>query len=260
MLETIAQQFSMALTNSPVIAFGLAFTGGLFTGFSPCVLPFFPAVIGYVAKNTEGSKAAGKEGFLLSLLFVLGFSSTFAVIGAFASYVGGMFALTNRTWYFIVGAVLVVVGLHFMQVLRLRLALPVKLTADSVKLKGGLGAFVLGILLGLILSPCATPVVAVILTYVMSKGNAYLGGALLFVYSLAHGLPLLAAGTSTGFITKISFLQRRRELIEAASGSFLCCLGFIFSGRLKDNCQRYWYLLAWTWLHARTLNFAYIGN
>lgn len=228
MLEAIAQQFSLALKTSPMLAFGLAFAGGLFTGFSPCVLPFFPAVVGYVAKNTEGAPASGRQGFMLSLLFVLGFSSTFAAIGAFASYVGGMFALTNRTWYFIVGAVLVVVGLHFMQVLRLRLALPVKLTADSVKLKGGPGAFVLGILLGLILSPCATPVVAVILTYVASKGNAYLGGALLFVYSLAHGLPLMAAGASAGFITKISFLQQRRHLIEVVSGTIFVLLGLYF--------------------------------
>ncbi|NCO66783.1 MAG: thiol:disulfide interchange protein [Candidatus Aquicultor secundus] len=228
MLETIAQQFSTALTTSPVLAFGLAFAGGLFTGFSPCVLPFFPAVIGYVAKNTEGSKAAGREGFLLSLLFVLGFSSTFAIIGAFASYLGGLVSLTNRTWYFIVGAVLIIVGLHFMQIIKLRLAVPVKLTADSIKFKGGLGAFILGILLGLILSPCATPVVAVILTYVASKGNAVLGSALLFTYSLAHGLPLMAAGTSTGFITKTSFLQKHREKVEVISGVVFIGLGLYF--------------------------------
>ncbi len=228
MLETIARQFSSALTTSPVLAFGLAFAGGLFTGFSPCVLPFFPAVIGYVAKNTEGSKAAGREGFLLSLLFVLGFSSTFAIIGAFASYLGGLVSLTNRTWYFVVGAVLIIVGLHFMQIIKLRLVVPVKLTADSIKFKGGPGAFVLGILLGLILSPCATPVVAVILTYVASKGNAVLGSALLFTYSLAHGLPLMAAGTSTGFITRLSFLQKHRQLIEIASGVIFVALGLYF--------------------------------
>ncbi len=228
MLESIAKEFSAALTTSPILAFCLAFAGGIFTGLSPCVLPFFPAVIGYVAKNTEGSKVAGREGLLLSLLFVLGFSSTFAIIGAFASYLGGLVSLTNRTWYFVVGAVLIFVGLHFMQIIKLRLALPVKLTANSVKFKGGLGAFILGILLGLILSPCATPVVAVILTYVASKGNLWLGSALLFTYSLAHGLPLMAAGTSTGFITKTSFLQKKRELVEAISGGVFILLGLYF--------------------------------
>lgn len=228
MLDAIAQQFSVALNDSLLLAFGLAFAGGLFTGFSPCVLPFFPAIIGYVAKNTEASKAAGRDGFFLSLLFVVGFSSTFAVIGAFASYIGGLFSLTSRTWYLIVGAVLVIVGLHFMQIIRLRLALPVKLTADSIKLKGGPGAFVLGIMLGIVLSPCATPVVAVILTYVASKGNAALGSALLFIYSLAHGLPLMAAGTSTAFITRTLFIQRRRALIETLSGGVFILLGLYF--------------------------------
>lgn len=119
-------------------------------------------------------------------------------------------------------------GLHFMQIIKLRLALPVKLTADSIKFKGGFGAFILGILLGLILSPCATPVVAVILMYVTSKGNLWLGSALLFTYSLAHGLPLMAAGTSTGFITKTSFLQKHREKVEVISGIIFIGLGLYF--------------------------------
>ena len=228
MLETIIQAFKSALETSPLIAFGLAFAGGIFTGVSPCVLPFFPAIIGYVAKNTEGRPAAGREGFLLSVLFVLGFSTTFAIIGAFASYLGGLFSVTNRTWFFVVGAVMLLAGLNYLRVFNFQLSLPVKLTADSVKFKGGFGAFVLGILLGVILSPCATPVVAVILTYVASKGSIVLGAALLFTYSLAHGLPLLAAGTSAGFITKISFLQQRRELVEMISGAIFVALGLYF--------------------------------
>lgn len=228
MLETIAGVVKSSLETSPMIAFALAFAGGIFTGFSPCVLPFFPAVIGYVAKNTEGSTASGRQGLLLSILFVLGFSTTFAVIGAFASYLGGLFSIANRTWFFVVGAVMILAGLNFMRVLRFQLALPVKLTAESIRFKGGLGAFVLGIMLGIILSPCATPVVAVILTYVASKGNVFLGSALLFTYSLAHGLPLMAAGTSAGFITKTSFLQQRRELVEMMSGALFVALGLYF--------------------------------
>ncbi|MCL6473127.1 MAG: hypothetical protein K6T91_10035 [Firmicutes bacterium] len=228
MLETIAQAVKTSLETSPILALGLAFAGGIFTGVSPCVLPFFPAIIGYVAKNTEGRPAAGRQGFLLSILFVLGFSTTFAVIGGFASYLGGLFSIANRTWFFVVGAVMLLAGLNYMRVLKFQLSLPLKLTAESVRFKGTLGAFVLGILLGMILSPCATPVVAVILTYVASKGNAFLGSVLLFTYSLAHGLPLMAAGTSTGFITKISFLQKRRALVEMVSGGVFILLGLYF--------------------------------
>ncbi|MDI6716461.1 MAG: cytochrome c biogenesis CcdA family protein [Actinomycetota bacterium] len=228
MLEAIANQFSTMLTTSPLLAFVLAIAAGIFTGFSPCVLPFFPAIIGYVARNTKASDSGGRQGFFLSLLFVLGFSSMFAIIGVFASYLGGLVSLANRTWYFMVGAVLIVVGLHFMQVLKLRLAAPVKLTADNIKFKGGFGAFTLGILLGLIPMPCATPIVALILTYVASKGNAFFGSALLFTYSLAHGLPLMAAGTSTGFISKTAFLQKHRKIVETISGGVFIVLGFYF--------------------------------
>lgn len=228
MLEAIAQAIKSSLEGSLPLTFALVFAGGIFTGFSPCTLPFFPAIMGYVAKNTQGSRSSGREGFILSLLFVLGFSSTFAIIGAFASYLGGLASLSNRTWYYIVGAVFIVFGLHFMRVLRLNLSLPVNLTADSIKFRGLPGSFILGILVGLILSPCATPVVAVILTYVASKGNAVLGGALLFTYSIAHGLPLMAAGTSTGFINKTALLQKHRNLVEIISGAIFVLLGLYF--------------------------------
>lgn len=231
MLEAIAQAIKSSLEGSLPLTFALVFAGGIFTGFSPCTLPFFPAIISYVAKSTDGSKAGGREGLILSLFFVLGFSSTFAIIGAFAAYLGGLASLTNRTWYYIVGFVFIVFGLHFMKILSLNLALPSRLTIDIVKYRGIPGAFVLGILVGLILSPCATPVVAVILTYVASKGNTVLGGALLFTYSIAHGLPLMAAGTSTGFINKTTLLQKHRNLVEIASGIVFVVLGLYFLTR-----------------------------
>jgi cytochrome c biogenesis protein CcdA len=67
--------------------------------------------------------------------------------------------------------------------------------------RGGLvGAFLLGLFFGVVSSPCATPVLVVILTYVASQGEVLYGVALLFVYALGHCLLMLAAGTFTGFI------------------------------------------------------------
>ncbi len=228
MLETVAQALTTSLETGSVAAFTFAFAGGLFTGFSPCVLPFFPVVIGYVAKNAQDKPASGRLGFRLSLFFVIGFSLTFAVMGSLASYLGGLLPLSNRVWYIIVGIVMIVVGLHFAHIIQLKIPLPGSITADKLKFSGNFGAFVLGIILGVILTPCATPVVAVILTYVAAQGNALLGSALLFTYGLAHGLPLMAAGTSAGFVTKTDFLQKRRSSVEVVSGVVFIILGLYF--------------------------------
>jgi cytochrome c-type biogenesis protein len=225
MVESVTQMFKSLLEISPFLALGLAFIGGIFMGFSPCVLPFFPALIGYVAKNSEGIQSSGKQGLFLSVFFVVGFSTMFATIGAFISYLGGLFSVTNHTWYYVIGAVMIVAGLNFMKIIKLRLAPSMPLATDSIRFRGGFGAFVLGVLLGMVPSPCATPVVAVILTYVAAKGNTLLGAVLLFTYSLGRGLPLMAAGASTGFITKTQALQKHRDKVEVVSGVLFVTLG-----------------------------------
>lgn len=228
MVESVTQAFRSLLETSPFLALGLAFLGGIFMGFSPCVLPYFPALIGYVAKNSEGLPSSGRQGLTLSIFFVIGFSIMFAIIGAFISYLGGLFSIANHTWYYIVGAVMIVAGLSFMKILKLRLTPSVSLSANKIPFKGGFGALILGILLGTIPSPCAAPVVGIILTYVAAKGSTLLGAALLFTYSLGRGIPLMAAGTSTGFISKTQVLQRHRDTIEMASGALFVILGLYF--------------------------------
>ena len=68
------------------------------------------------------------------------------------------------------------------------------------KKKGLLGAFLLGLLFGIVSSPCATPILALILTFVATKGEVAYGTSLLFVYALGHCALVFLAGTATGFV------------------------------------------------------------
>jgi len=100
--------------------------------------------------------------------------------------------------------------------------------------KGGLfSSFLIGLLFGLAASPCATPVLAVIITYVASTGNYYYGASLLFVYGLGHGLPLIAAGTFAGFVKQISRFQRYSRYITCISGGVLIALGLYFLALMR---------------------------
>ncbi len=90
------------------------------------------------------------------------------------------------------------------------------------------GALALGLVSGLVASQCATPVLAVILTYVMLKGAIVYGAALLFVYAMGRGVPVVLAGTFTGALKRMQGLGQWSERIERASGVLIIAVGLYF--------------------------------
>ena len=200
-METFLNYLSQSLTENPFLAYLGVFVGGILSSSSPCVLATIPLVIGYVGGYSEGDR---RKAFLYSLTFILGLSITFTILGAIASFIGGLFGIISRTWYFIVGGIAVIIGLHLIGLFNWSLPVPVHL---QPKQKGILGAFLLGIFFGIVSSPCATPVLALILTFVASKGEVAYGTSLLFVYALGHCALIFLAGTATGFVE--SFIKSK---------------------------------------------------
>jgi cytochrome c-type biogenesis protein len=192
-METFLTHLSQSLSENPFLAYLGVFVGGIISSSSPCVLATIPLVIGYVGGYSEGDR---RKAVLYSLMFILGLSLTFTVLGAIASFIGGLFGIISRTWYFIVGGIAVIIGLHLMDLFNWSLPIPVHL---QPKQRGILGAFLLGIFFGIVSSPCATPVLALILTFVAAKGEVAYGTSLLFIYALGHCALIFLAGTATGF-------------------------------------------------------------
>jgi len=192
-METLMNHLSQSLTENPLLAYVGVFLGGILSSSSPCVLATIPLVIGYVGGYSEGDR---RKALLYSLTFILGLSLTFTVLGAIASLVGGLFGVISRTWYFVVGGIAVVIGLQLVGLYEFSLPTPGHL---QPKQRGLLGAFILGLIFGMVSSPCATPILALILTFVATKGKVVYGTSLLFVYALGHCTLIFLAGTATGF-------------------------------------------------------------
>lgn len=169
------------------------FAGGILSSSSPCVLATIPLVIGYVGGYSGGDC---RKALLYSLTFILGLSITFTILGAIASFIGGLFGVAGRTWYFVVGGIAVAIGLHLIGLYEWNL--PVS-AHPQPKQKGILGAFTLGLIFGIVSSPCATPVLVLILAFVASKGEILYGTSLLFVYAIAHCALIFLAGVAAGF-------------------------------------------------------------
>lgn len=206
----------------PLIAFGAVFLGGVLSSASPCVLATIPLVVGFVGGYSEGDRW---KAFRYSLTFILGLSLTFTAFGAAAGLLGTMFGTLGGWWYVAAGVVALVMGGQMMGLYEIRL--PVK--RDFKPKRGGIiGAFLLGLFFGVVSSPCATPVLVVILTFVASKGQVIYGIALLFTYAIGHCLLMLAAGTFTGFIE--AFVKARGVVNFAAwtkrlSGAIVMLVG-----------------------------------
>lgn len=178
----------------PLLAFAAVFVAGVISSAAPCVLSTIPLVIGFVGGYSDGDRL---KAFRYSLMFILGLSLTFTAFGAAAGLFGTIFGVVGVGWYVFAGLLALLMGGQMMGLYEIRL--PIK--REYKPRRGGLvGAFLLGLFFGLVSSPCATPVMVVLLTLVAGKGQVLYGIALLFSYALGHCLLMLCAGTFTGFV------------------------------------------------------------
>ena len=214
------------MQTRPLLGYGAAYLGGMIATASPCILASIPLVIGYVGGYAGGNK---RQAFFYSLTFVVGLALVMSALGAAAAMMGTMFGDVGVYWYFVVAVILIVMGLQLAGVIHLKLG---GNTQRFLPQKTGLiGALILGMLFGLVLSPCASPVLAVILTLAAVKQQVAYGSTLLFAYALGQGTLILLAGTFTGVIE--NYLQSKSAkmgtILQQAAGGLLFFAGcYIF--------------------------------
>ena len=211
-----------ALTKDGLSILILVFLGGLMTSLSPCILSMLPVMLGYIGGLEKPSKT---KGFITSASFVLGLAVTFAMLGIIASLLGKAFGQIGPVWLYIIGFFAIFMGLQLIGVINVNLP---GLQTMPAKKGGVLGSFGVGLLFGLVASPCATPVLAVLMTYVAGQGVLWNGALLLFIYGLGHGLPLIIAGTFTAVLKSLPRLQKWSHYITYLSGGLLIIFGLYF--------------------------------
>jgi cytochrome c biogenesis protein CcdA len=208
--------------SSPVLAHLAAFFGGLLSAANPCVLITIPLVIGYVGGYAGGNRM---RAFMVTLSFVIGLSTTFTILGLVAALAGSLFGSVGWFWKYAIAAIVIIMGLHLMGVVKIPMP---KARAINTKRTGLTGGFLLGLLFGIVSSPCATPVLAVILALVSKDGRVLYGTTLLFAYALGHCALMLAAGTFTGFATRFiesKSTERVSRWLQRGAGVVITCVG-----------------------------------
>jgi len=216
-----------------------AFTAGLISFLSPCVLPLVPGYISLISGSgvEESKQRDGKRMRavgLNSVLFVMGFSAVFLALGAVATTVGQLVREYIGLLSQIAGAVIVLLGLHQTRVLPIRLLYSEKRFHGMPPGVAGVRSFLVGSAFGFGWTPCVGPILAVILAFAAAESTVAKGVGLLGVYAMGLALPfLLTAFFIDRFLAFYSRFRRHLHKLEIGSGIVMIALGvLIFTGHL----------------------------
>lgn len=182
-----------------IVAF---FALGLGLAFTPCVFPMYPILTGIIAG--AGHRLSTGRAFLLSMVYVQGMAVTYTLLGLVVASAGLKFQAALQHPYVLIGLsvmfVLLALSMFGLYTLQLPSSLQTRLSGLSNRQQGGsvVGVAIMGMISGLVCSPCTTAPLSGALIYVAQSGDLWLGGAALYALSLGMGLPLLLLGTSGG--------------------------------------------------------------
>ena len=212
----------------------VAFSAGLFSFLSPCVLPLFPSYLSFITGmsvadlSAELSLAVRRRVLIHAIVFVLGFSLVFVGLGASFSAVG-QFLLDYRDPIRLVGGALIVIfGLYIAGVFRLGIFGRTAQWQISEKPAGYLGTLLVGVTFAIGWTPCVGPILGAILSLAGTAETVSRGVGLLVAYSAGLGLPFLLSAIALGSFLK--FFKRYLPFIptvERAAGVLLVVVGVL---------------------------------
>lgn len=230
------------------ISIGAALFAGAISFLSPCVLPLVPPYLCFITgtslEELVDHRARPQEErrrtLLAALMFVLGFSTVFVLLGVSASWIGSLLRaeLARQVMVFgfsfnpitaVAGLIIIAMGLHFLGVFRM-FWISREMRYQHQSHPGGLfGAYLIGLAFAFGWTPCIGPVLGTILTIAASEQNVAKGAGLLAVYSAGLGIPFLLAAAGVGtFMGFMAGFRRHLKTVERVAGALLVLSGLMF--------------------------------
>ena len=185
--------FTRALSKGPLYAALAALVGGLAVSLTPCVYPMIAVTVSIFGAKEAKSRA---QGSLLSLAFVAGICGMFVPMGVAVGMTGSIFGAVLQSRWVVVGIASIFVLMAASMFGAFELTLPSSLNNKLAEM-GGIGykgAFLLGLVCGLIAAPCTGPVLTGILAWIASTQSAGLGALAMGAFSIGLGAPFFLVG------------------------------------------------------------------
>lgn len=213
-----------------VIFFGL----GIGLALTPCVFPMYPILSGIIVG--QGEKLSTAKAFSLSMVYVQGMAITYSILGLVVASAGMKYqaALQHPAVLIVLAILFFVLSLSMFGLYELKLpaSWQEKMNRFSNNQKGGnvVGVFIMGIISGLVASPCTTAPLSGALVYVAQTGDLLQGFLALYVLSMGMGLPLLIIGTSGGKL--LPRAGHWMDVIKTVFGFLLIAVSIVMIGRI----------------------------
>lgn len=191
---SLSESFRDSLESNLLLAFALVFFAGILTSFTPCIFPMLPITISILGYHA--SKGNRGHNILRALSYVLGIALTYSVLGVMAALTGQLFgsALTNKYLLAVLCLLFATMAFGMWGAFEIQVPAFVRNRFGTAKGHGLSGAFVMGLVAGVVASPCVGPVLISILSFVSTTRNAVLGFSLLFTFALGLGLIFIVIG------------------------------------------------------------------
>jgi len=216
------------------VSFPAAFVAGLLSFFSPCVLPLIPAYFTFITGfsieelTEEYNSEIRKKVFLSTFLFVLGFSLVFILMGASASYLGGLMYTYKKLIRIIGGILIIILGVHLTGLIRIPgLDFEKRIILEKKPLHF-LGTLIIGMAFGAGWSPCIGPLLGSILIIAGSQETVWQGVILLGIYSTGLAIPFIIISIFINFL--LIFIKKASKVLKyvnVVAGVVLIVVGLI---------------------------------
>ena len=207
------------LLQGNLYALPLVLAAGLVAGFNPCCLAMYPAATATCCLPTSGER---QHRLAFSLLFVLGAAFSTAILGVVAAALGRAMGQLGAPVQYLIALIPMVMGFQLLGWIRLPLSQRL-----SVRIASSAGAALLaGMVLGIVISPCGTPILASVLSYVAYKRSMLFGAVLLFVYGIGSSAPVALVGSAAGTALERWGSRRSRTIANSMTGGLLVVTSF----------------------------------
>ena len=220
---------------SSVALYPVAFAAGLVSFLSPCVLPLLPGYLSYISGTSikdlqENSAGLRRRMLLTTILFVLGFTVVFSLLGSAFGLLGTALLTYKSVAERAAGVMIMLMGFFMMGLVNFS-ALQREFRWMPHKRFGSLGAFPLGMAFAVGWTPCIGPILASI--YLMAMNSPGKSASLLVVYSLGLGVPFIVSGLLFSKLTRtMDWFKRHSVVIHRASGGLLVVIGVLLFTRM----------------------------
>lgn len=220
--------------GSPDIGILIAFTAGIISFLSPCILPLIPGYLSFISgisvdRLGESSGQDRIKILLATLVFVAGFASIFVGLGVSAGLVGVSLMSYQSIMTKIAGITIIIFALFTMDIIKIPQLYNTKRFQSNTTRKRGLwGALPLGMAFGFAWTPCVGPILGSIFMVAATGDTVSQGAVLLSVYALGLGIPFIA--TALFFNTALNafgWIKRNYRAVNIVSGVLLLAMGIL---------------------------------